>query len=120
MTKYNFDAKKIAADLGITTATIYKRIRDGWDINDAISVGHIPQKERIYNHNKKYDANIPLLEKLCNDLMCAAIQPTAGQRKGDETKGSVYWSEELDLLPWHIAIEACALVLSRKLEELKK
>jgi hypothetical protein len=70
--------------------------------------------------SKKYDANIPLLEKLCNDLMCAATQPTAGQRKGDETKGSVYWSEELDLLPWHIAIEACALVLSGKLEELKK
>lgn len=58
MTKYDFNAKKIAADLGITTATIYKRIRDGWDIDDAISVGHIPQKERIYNHNKKYDANI--------------------------------------------------------------
>ena len=68
----------------------------------------------------KYEANIPLLKKLCNDLMCAATQPTAGQRPGDDTKGAVYWSEELDLLPWHIALEACCLVLSGKLDELEQ
>lgn len=68
----------------------------------------------------KYEANIPLLKKLCNDLMCAATQPTAGQRKGDETNGSVYWSEELDLLPWHIAIECCCLVLSGELDKLEQ
>lgn len=58
MTKYNFNVKKIAAELGVTTVAIYNRIRNGWDIEDAVSVGYIPQKERIYNHKKKYDVDI--------------------------------------------------------------
>lgn len=59
MTKYDFNVKKMASDLGITTAAIYARIkRYGWDIDDAVSVGYIPQEERIYNHKKKYDVDI--------------------------------------------------------------
>ena len=68
----------------------------------------------------KYEANVPLLKKLCSDLMCAFSQMSSGQRQGDDTKGAVYWERELDLLPWHIALEACCLVLSGELDKLEQ
>lgn len=53
MTKYNVDIKQAAKELGVSVNAIYARIkRYGWDIEDAVSVGYIPQKERIYDHHK--------------------------------------------------------------------
>ena len=51
--KYGVDIKQAAKELGISVNAIYARIkRNGWDIKDAVAVGYIPQKERIYNHHK--------------------------------------------------------------------
>lgn len=58
MKKYNVNVKQAAKQLGISVNTIYARIKSGWDIDDALSVGYIPQEERIYNHKKKYDVDI--------------------------------------------------------------
>lgn len=52
MKKYNVNVKQAAKQLGISVNTIYARIKSGWDIEDALSVGYIPQKERIYDHHK--------------------------------------------------------------------
>ena len=63
--KYNVDIKQAAKELGISINTIYARIKSGWDIEDALSIGYIPQKERIYNHKTKTEpVNIESCEKL--------------------------------------------------------
>lgn len=63
--KYNVNIKEKAAELGVCTDAIYKRIRAGWDIDDAVSVPFIPQKERCVEHKRKYDADIKMAaEKL--------------------------------------------------------
>jgi hypothetical protein len=53
MKKYNVNVKQAAKELGISVNTIYARIKSGWDIDDALSVGYIPQKDRVYDHHKK-------------------------------------------------------------------
>lgn len=51
--KYGVDIKQVAKELGISVNAIYARIRRyGWNIKDAVAVGYIPQKERIYDHHK--------------------------------------------------------------------
>ena len=51
--KYGVDIKQAAKELGVSVNAIYARIRRyGWDIDDALSVGYIPQKDRVYNHHK--------------------------------------------------------------------
>lgn len=56
--KYGVNITEAAQKLGVTVRTIHQRIERGWDIDDALSVGYIPQEERIYNHKKKYDVDI--------------------------------------------------------------
>lgn len=50
--KYGVDIKQAAKELGVSVNTIYARLKSGWDIDYALSVGYIPQKERIYDHHK--------------------------------------------------------------------
>lgn len=58
-------------------------------------------------------ANIPALEECVHDLIAMTTQKTAGQKKG------IPW-EELDMTIMSVVIEATALVLSGKLEELEE
>ena len=64
-------------------------------------------------------ANIPALKEYVYDLIQMATQKTAGQRKGDESKGRIDW-DELDMTLMSIVVEATALVLSGELDELEK
>lgn len=63
--------------------------------------------------------NIPALEEYVHTLIQMSIQKDAGQAEGDgkkRTKKNASWDEELNMTLWGIVIEACALVLSGKLE----
>lgn len=62
-------------------------------------------------------ANVTALKEYVYDLIQMVTQKTAGQRKDDETKGRIPW-EELDMTMMAIVIEATALVLSGRLDEL--
>lgn len=59
--------------------------------------------------------NIPALKEHCYDLIQMLTQKTAGQRKNKPS--DISW-EELDMTIQSIAIEAVALVLSGRLDEL--
>ena len=59
--------------------------------------------------------NIPALKEYCYDLIQMLTQKTAGQRKNKPS--DISW-EELDMTIQSIAIEAVALVLSGRLDEL--
>lgn len=65
--------------------------------------------------DKGQKANIPALKEYVYDLIQMATQKTAGRRK--EAKKDIPW-EELDMTLMSIVIEATALVLSGKLDEL--
>lgn len=66
--------------------------------------------------DKGQKENIPVLKKYVFDLIEMTTQKTAGQRK--ETKNDISW-DELDMTLMSIVIEATALVLSGRLDELK-
>lgn len=65
--------------------------------------------------DKGQKANIPALKEYVYNLIQMTTQKTAGQRK--EAKKDIPW-EELDMTLMSIVIEATALVLSGKLDEL--
>ncbi len=67
--------------------------------------------------DKGQKENIPALKEYVYDLIKMTTQKTAGQRT--MTKKDISW-EELDMTLMSIAIEATALVLSGKLDELEK
>ena len=60
-------------------------------------------------------ADVPALKGYVNSLIKATTQSNAGQRG---TKGNIDW-KELDMVLWSIVMEATALVLSGKLDELE-
>lgn len=66
--------------------------------------------------DKGQEENIPALKEYVFDLIKMTTQKTAGQRK--ETKNDISW-DELDMTLMSIVIEATALVLSGRLDELK-
>lgn len=66
--------------------------------------------------DKGQKENIPVLKEYVFDLIEMTTQKTAGQRK--ETKNDISW-DELDMTLMSIVIEATALVLSGRLDELK-
>lgn len=66
--------------------------------------------------DKGQKENIPALKEYVFDLIEMTTQKTAGQRK--ETKNDISW-DELDMTLMSIVIEATALVLSGRLDELK-
>lgn len=67
----------------------------------------------LMDHGQK--ANIPALKEYVYDLIGMATQKTAGQRKA---KHDIDW-DELAPTVWSIVIEATALVLSGRLDEIK-
>lgn len=66
--------------------------------------------------DKGQKENIPALKGYVYDLIKMTTQKTAGQRK--EVKDNISW-DELDMTLMSIVIEATALVLSGRLDELK-
>lgn len=66
--------------------------------------------------DKGQKENIPALKEYVFDLIEMTTQKTAGQRK--ETKNDISW-DELDMTLMSIVIEATALVLSGRLDELE-
>ena len=66
--------------------------------------------------DKGQKENIPALKEYVFDLINMTTQKTAGQRR--ETKNDISW-DELDMTLMSIVIEATALVLSGRLDELK-
>ena len=66
--------------------------------------------------DKGQKENIPALKEYVFDLIKMTTQKTAGQRK--EVKDNISW-HELDMTLMSIVIEATALVLSGRLDELK-
>lgn len=66
--------------------------------------------------DKGQKENIPALKEYVFDLVKMTTQKTAGQRR--ETKNDISW-DELDMTLMSIVIEATALVLSGRLDELK-
>ena len=66
--------------------------------------------------DKGQKENIPALKEYVFDLIKMTKQKTAGQRR--ETKNDIRW-DELDMALMSIVIEATALVLSGRLDELK-
>lgn len=66
--------------------------------------------------DKGQKENIPALKEYVFDLIEMTTQKTAGQRK--ETKNDISW-DELDMMLMSIVIEATALVLSGRLDELE-
>lgn len=66
--------------------------------------------------DKGQKENIPALKEYVYDLIKMTTQKTAGQRK--EVKDNISW-DELDMTLMSIAIEATALVLSGRLDELE-
>lgn len=66
--------------------------------------------------DKGQKENIPALKEYVYDLIKMTTQKTAGQRK--EVKDNISW-DELDMTLMSIVIEATALVLSGRLDELK-
>ena len=66
--------------------------------------------------DKGQKENIPALKEYIFDLIKMTTQKTAGQRK--EVKDNISW-DELDMTLMSIVIEATALVLSGRLDELK-
>lgn len=65
--------------------------------------------------DKGQKENIPALKEYVYDLIKMTTQKDAGQRS---TKGNIDWNE-LDMTVWSIVIEATALVLSGRLDELE-
>lgn len=65
------------------------------------------------------EANIPALKGYVYDFIKMATQKTSGQRKGDSKKEYLSFENDLHMTLWGIVIEACALVQSGLLEELK-
>ena len=68
--------------------------------------------------DKGQKENIPALKGYVYDLIQATAQKTAGQ-SGHTKKEYIDWNE-LDMILMSIAIEATALVLSGRLDELEK
>ena len=66
--------------------------------------------------DKGQKENIPALKEYVYGLIKMTTQKTAGQRK--EVKDNISW-DELDMTLMSIVIEATALVLSGRLDELK-
>lgn len=66
--------------------------------------------------DKGQEANIPALKEYVYDLIGMTTQKTAGQRK--EAKHDIDW-DTLDMTLMSIVIEATALVLSGKLDEIE-
>lgn len=66
--------------------------------------------------DKGQKENIPALKEYVYDLIEMTTQKTAGQRK--ETNNDISW-DELDMMLMSIVIEATALVLSGRLDELE-
>lgn len=66
--------------------------------------------------DKGQKENIPALKEYVFDLIKMTTQKTTGQRR--ETKNDISW-DELDMALMSIVIEATALVLSGRLDELK-
>ena len=66
--------------------------------------------------DKGQKENIPALKEYVFDLIKMTTQKTAGQRRA--TKNDISW-DELDMTLMSIVIEATALVLSGRLDELK-
>lgn len=66
--------------------------------------------------DKGQKENIQALKEYVYDLIKMTTQKTAGQRK--EVKDNISW-DELDMTLMSIVIEATALVLSGRLDELK-
>ncbi len=65
------------------------------------------------------EANIPALKEYVYDLIQATTQKSAGQNKKLQAKENINW-KKLDMIFMSIAIEATALVLSGKLDELEE
>lgn len=78
-------------------------------------------KDQMWGFLMKFgqEPNIESLKIYVNDLITMTTQKTAGQRKGDESKGYINW-DELDMTLMSIVIEATALVLSGRLDELEE
>ena len=66
--------------------------------------------------DKGQKENIPALKEYVYDLIEMTTQKTAGQRS--KTKNDINW-DELDMTLMSIVIEATALVLSGRLDELE-
>lgn len=81
---------------------------------------HSPVTEDAYDFMWRFlmdygqKENIPAFKDAVYDLIKATTQKDAGQRK---TKGNIDWSE-LEMIMINIVIEATALVLSGRLDEL--
>lgn len=69
--------------------------------------------------DKGQKENIPALKEYVYDLIGMTIQKTAGQRKMGTAKKDINW-DELDMTLMSIVIEATALVLSGKLDEVEE
>lgn len=67
--------------------------------------------------DKKQNENIPALKEYVYDLIQLTTQKNAGQ-KGYAKKSQINW-DELDMTLMSIVIEATALVLSGRLDELE-
>lgn len=69
--------------------------------------------------DKGQKENIPALKEYVYDLIGMTIQKTAGQREMGTAKKDINW-DELDMTLMSIVIEATALVLSGKLDEVEE
>ena len=74
---------------------------------------NIKDTMRHFLMTKGQKANIPALKECVYDLIAMATQKTAGQKKG------IPWGR-LDMTIMSVVIEAMALVLSGKLDELEE
>lgn len=68
--------------------------------------------------DKGQKENIPRLKEYVYKLIGMTTQKTAGQREYGTAKGDIDW-DELDMTLMSIVIEATALVLSGKLDEVE-
>lgn len=69
--------------------------------------------------DKGQQADIQFLKGYVYDLIQMTTQKSAGQNKKFQAKGHIDW-RELDMTIMSIVIEATALVLSGRLDELEK
>lgn len=69
--------------------------------------------------DKGQQANIPALKEYVYDLIQMTTQKSAGQNEKLQAKGHIDW-KELDMTIMSIVIEATALVLSGRLDELER
>lgn len=64
--------------------------------------------------SKHYEPNVEQLKVSCEKLITMFTQTSAGQRRGNETDGSVNW-EELERVKTEIITEALCMYLAGRL-----